>query len=301
MILTSFTLPLLIFSITQAALIPFELIHYLARKSESSRLRFFTLSILSLLLNLTIVLSVNISGEEEQYFGYIPRLVSVATIAYTFYYICVEQQLKTSKREMLKLIALLVITYSLETYLIINAFNDWIVSTVNTLLFEVIVILFSLKILRYNKPSKPRLSGLGIASICVVFITFIIPLVLNFGETQFIRATVLNIPFFILATVYIYEHIKHAQIEEDLISNHTFVVSQSLHERYQIQELLHDNRKLSVREKEIVVLLLKKLSYTEIGDQLNISPATVRSHAKTIRMKLGVKNQDEFYKKYLNT
>lgn len=50
---------------------------------------------------------------------------------------------------------------------------------------------------------------------------------------------------------------------------------------------------LSKREKEILQVLLKGLSYKEIGDQLFISVNTVKTHTKSIYSKLGFKNRIE--------
>ena len=51
--------------------------------------------------------------------------------------------------------------------------------------------------------------------------------------------------------------------------------------------------KLSEREREILDVLLKGLSYKDIGDQLFISVNTVKTHTKSIYSKLGFKNRIE--------
>ena len=48
--------------------------------------------------------------------------------------------------------------------------------------------------------------------------------------------------------------------------------------------------KLTRREKEIVSLILKEKSNSEIGETLLISKRTVETHRKNIMLKLGVKN-----------
>ncbi len=50
---------------------------------------------------------------------------------------------------------------------------------------------------------------------------------------------------------------------------------------------------LSQREKEILQVLLKGLSYKEIENQLFISVNTVKTHTKSIYSKLGLKNRIE--------
>ncbi|MFY0628200.1 MAG: hypothetical protein JXR07_18015 [Reichenbachiella sp.] len=50
---------------------------------------------------------------------------------------------------------------------------------------------------------------------------------------------------------------------------------------------------ISLREKDIIDLMIKKLSNKEIGEQLFISEKTVKNHSNSIFKKLGVKNRRE--------
>ncbi len=50
---------------------------------------------------------------------------------------------------------------------------------------------------------------------------------------------------------------------------------------------------ISIREKDIIDLMIKKLSNKEIGEQLFISEKTVKNHSNSIFKKLGVKNRRE--------
>lgn len=51
---------------------------------------------------------------------------------------------------------------------------------------------------------------------------------------------------------------------------------------------------LSTREKEVAQLVLKKLSYVEISEQLNITLRTVKAHTKNIYDKFNVSNRLAF-------
>ena len=59
-----------------------------------------------------------------------------------------------------------------------------------------------------------------------------------------------------------------------------------------------DAKKLSDREAEIVTLLAKGYQYKEIGEQLSISPLTVRSHLRRIYEKLHVRTRTEAVMKF---
>mgnify|MGYP000099376210 CR=1 FL=1 len=50
---------------------------------------------------------------------------------------------------------------------------------------------------------------------------------------------------------------------------------------------------LSRREKEVLALLVARLTNNEIGERLYISTATVKRHAHNIYQKLNVKNRRE--------
>lgn len=51
---------------------------------------------------------------------------------------------------------------------------------------------------------------------------------------------------------------------------------------------------LTNREKEVAILVLKKLSYLEISEQLNITIRTVKAHTKSIYEKFNVSNRLAF-------
>jgi DNA-binding CsgD family transcriptional regulator len=62
-------------------------------------------------------------------------------------------------------------------------------------------------------------------------------------------------------------------------------------------ELHSDNKLLSIRESEIVSLLLKRLRPKEIAKELNISTGTVRKHIENIYYKLNVMDRHELFRK----
>lgn len=58
--------------------------------------------------------------------------------------------------------------------------------------------------------------------------------------------------------------------------------------------------KLSDREHEVLLLLIEGLEYKEIGQQLNVSPNTVRNHISAIYKKLHVTSKAQAIKVFMN-
>lgn len=58
-----------------------------------------------------------------------------------------------------------------------------------------------------------------------------------------------------------------------------------------------DKKPISEREKEVLGLYAKGLTYNQIADKLAISPSTVRKHIENIYKKLEVHNKIEAVQK----
>lgn len=59
----------------------------------------------------------------------------------------------------------------------------------------------------------------------------------------------------------------------------------------ELEGIRHSGTKLSIRERMIVILMGSGLSNKEIARQLSIAPETVKSHAKSVFLKLTVRNR----------
>jgi len=59
----------------------------------------------------------------------------------------------------------------------------------------------------------------------------------------------------------------------------------------ELEGIRHSGTKLSIRERMIVILMSGGLSNKEIARQLSIAPETVKSHAKSIFLKLTVRSR----------
>jgi DNA-binding CsgD family transcriptional regulator len=54
-------------------------------------------------------------------------------------------------------------------------------------------------------------------------------------------------------------------------------------------------RTLTVRERQVLLLLAEGLTYAEIAQGLGVSIATVRNHARRIYLKMEVRNRTEAF------
>ena len=59
----------------------------------------------------------------------------------------------------------------------------------------------------------------------------------------------------------------------------------------ELEGIRHSATKLSIRERMIVILMSSGLSNKEIARHLSIAPETVKSHAKSIYLKLTVRSR----------
>lgn len=61
-----------------------------------------------------------------------------------------------------------------------------------------------------------------------------------------------------------------------------------------VSDLSRDHN-LSPREEEVLQLLARKETTTQIGENLFVAPGTVKAHTSRIYRKLGVRSREELY------
>ena len=55
------------------------------------------------------------------------------------------------------------------------------------------------------------------------------------------------------------------------------------------------NKPLTPREQQVADLMMQGLSYTEIADELNLSPNTIKTHRMYLYSRLGINSKRELF------
>jgi len=70
-------------------------------------------------------------------------------------------------------------------------------------------------------------------------------------------------------------------------------VGERVGEPRSIIDTVPEGHSLTARQREVLALVLRRYSHTEIAEALHISVQTAKNHAAAIRMKFGVKSSKE--------
>ena len=157
-------------------------------------------------------------------------------------------------------------------------------------IFLSITVLYSMCIVLVHK----KKDGVGkfkkIERICVLATISIVPALLFidfFGfYIPFLRDYFKN-SFNVLPVYYIFLNFLF------IIINIYKLINSEQNNKFQIDLTKCDNYNISKRERDVLELLIKGISYKEIGETLFIALPTVKTHATKIYQKTGVKNRIE--------
>lgn len=81
----------------------------------------------------------------------------------------------------------------------------------------------------------------------------------------------------------------------------TSAVAGSIIEKFEQPPVAPDTQSLTPREKEVLNLLALGMTYTDIAEDLEISPHTVRRHIENIYSKLNINSRSEIIRLFQNT
>lgn len=288
--------------LVQITLLPFLYINYLYDTKNVYRRRFLKLTLTFIFYNL-------FSGLfPDENIEFVPMLlqniiaygVGIIYVLYFVYYIYNEFHIAPYKFFSVNSIILYLTTLFIVLFLIPQLLGYDLNTTRKLFIFIplILAIIYSIKTsIRlfhlYQKESKNALQKhykLRVISANVgVFSLLMLPIIISFGDYQYIEQPLVNLGYFVMLNAYLKNQIYN-QRKNNLIINE---LSKNSSETTSI-ETLFNNFQLTTKEKEIASLILEGHKYKEIADLVFITDKTVSKHASNIFKKTAVKNRKEF-------
>ena len=289
------TIPMYILLGLQLALLPFQLISYISRRSDARRKRILVMALLYVLLNVTWIVSnsdvVTLSLANE-----VLSILGVFAICYTYYYCLCEFEIPFTKPFLVRLI-LYVLAIFAATSFFNRFFGEWNgLARIGVLLYTEFVVLFFVGkiILRARSAQSAPLDIRHYGILFAAFFSMCVPFILICLSNENLKFITINIGFMSILFAYIFFYVNQMQLEwfefERVRSNRDL---ENI-EHQKIAEMLEKFSTLTAREVEVSKLMVQQLLWKEIADRLNIEESTARKHGANIYSKFNVSGIEEF-------
>lgn len=186
-------------------------------------------------------------------------------------------------------LALIPLISLIDNYIFKSGVFVWIA---NMVLFTVIIACLILTIKNFKRITNDKIKSC--IKILCIFSAIFVPYMYLDTKTEYISFLSENFPYGLLSVpafyfvwngVSIYWVIKY-------LKEKVFASERQQNKRDYSKEF-YDKYKITNREQEVIVLLIKGYSYKEISEQLVISLSTVKTHIRNIYQKTDVKNKIE--------
>lgn len=301
MFIVESSFPVLISLIIQLCLVPFQVINYLARKSDPMRLRFLVLLCLFIVVNAgSLILGI----ENYAVFGdnnlFPILIVVVLPLIYIRYYICTELSLSSNRSNSFNIVflaSLFVVSFQLIAG--IFQFDTDRYAWICILPLEIVLFVFNRKLLIKIIDLKITSSSIYFSAIFSLVCLILLPAILIGFHSVWLESLAFNMAFFALGYSYFVKFYQTAKSETEILESLKAKSEESLITSQNITNVLSDaDLALTAREVEIIEHLIKGLSYNEIADKFYMTSGGVRTHASNIFTKIGVANIKEFRQKY---
>lgn len=278
----------------------FQVIYYLQRTNDKKRFLYLLLLILMVLYNMSSGflpdenLPIPISLQNV-----VAYLVAFTTSMYFVYYFYRAFNLKLLKffatfGSLVFLLApfvfLFVVPYYITNDLDLSRKLTVVIPFIYGIAFIVATtraFIFKFRVKEYSDKSKFELV---IAAYVALLCWVTLPVIVFFGDYQVLEHTVTNSGFLIMTIVYIRSSIHQSQHEYKMLLASANGQSQQIESNCK-------NYGLTVREIEIVELIVTGQTYRQMGNNLNISQKTVARHVSNIFAKVQVSNKVEMINK----
>ncbi len=289
--------------LVQVVILPFLYINYLYDTKNVYSRRFLKLTLAIILYNFFSGLfpdpNINLSLIIQNLIAY---AVGIIYVLYFIYYLYNEFHITPFKYFSVKsifiyLITLFIFLFSVPLFLgkgVDFSRRSFIIMPL------ILAVVFSIKtsyrlLYLYKKQSKNQQQKhykLRIISANIgVFSLLMLPIVLSFGDYQFIEQPVVNFGYFIMLNVYIKNQIFLQRNNHKLLNDlKEYKLNSKNKDLFEIYDL-------TTKEKEIASFILEGYKYKEIAESIFITEKTVSKHASNIFKKVSVKNRRDFEEK----
>ena len=271
---TEILITTLIYLIFQALIFSFQLIYFLFKPDDKSRLRFLILTLLFFLYNTISGLAPDQNIPVDiLYQNVIAWVTGISTAIYFLYFIYNEHNIKPVRFLNIKNIIYSIILSFVILFLLPYAITENLNLSRNTFLVLPIflaisclinIFLFLTKdyIASKNLHYKFRILSGGLGMISIVALPLII---LIFGDNQLIEHSVFSAGYFIIALAYVRHQIYNTKIEQNLLLKlqKGSIDQNSLRRNYIIN--LYG---LSSVEREVMLLVIKGYNYYKISEEI---------------------------------
>lgn len=287
--------------LAQVLILFYQVIHYLSRPSDHSRLLFFLLTVAYLQYNVFSGLFPDKKLESISFFTQtiVAHLVGIFLNCYFIFYIYKEYDIQPLKLFSVKkviwilgslFIPLFVIPFLITDSIMISRMSFLAIPLLLCLIyaFQISKELYKLKastnLIQKHYLMRKRMGYISVLSF------FCLPMIVFVGDYQLIEQPVVNIGFFSLSYSYILTAIHQSKMEYELIKKIKPIdQGKGLDVTVRLSEL-----NLTSNQITIAKLILDGLNYKEISEAIFIADGTVRKHASNIFKKCDVNSKKQF-------
>lgn len=152
--------------------------------------------------------------------------------------------------------------------------------------------------------SQTNINPMAIVSYFVMLIGCLTPTVFYVLENDSIGFLIINLAFLSVVVAYFKHYFAQVNIENSIFNASSYFSELSLSDRYRKSIDVLNTYELTVREREIGLLLLEGKTYREISEFSNVAETTIRTHASKIYQKTGIegnKKLEQFRNKFSDT
>ncbi len=284
----------------QVLLLPAQIYSYLELRIDRTRLRFLIVAASFVAFN-ALWLAIELCTQIDAHVGECLLIYSgILLISLTYYYISRELGLPLNKYSVLRLLLLLLGSELLREsalHIVTDEFLNYS-SLFFFIVFQIIaaVVGTRLLLLLFRRDQTER-SPFANAAIGSVVILMFLPLVLFHVQVQSLYNVMLNSAFALIAFAYFKHFVIRLKLQKKMFPPTGFI-GENLQEQFVRVPDVFFEYDLSARERQIAIFILKGMSYEEIATKLFRSPGAVRKQGSKAYAKAGVKNLQEFRKKF---